>query len=94
MPVVLDTSTLDGWKLVRKVQPIRSKPMVTLLVDTSVMSKFLVDTLEAKEPISPDSLFCIGQANDAWQQSAKALLRKYTVVGVDAEGWMLMLQLL
>jgi hypothetical protein len=62
--------------------------MVTLLVDRAVMAKFLVDTLEAKEPVHPDAMFCIGESNDAWQQSAKKLLQKYTVDAIDSDGWM------
>ena len=36
-----------------------------------------MDTMEAREPVSADAMMCIGETNDAWQQSA-----------VDADGWM------
>lgn len=62
--------------------------MITLVVDRTIASKFLVDTLEAKEPISPDALFCIGGAGDAWQQMPKKLLQKYDVTEIDPNGWM------
>lgn len=84
---LLDTNTLT-FKVAKKTKGLRAKPMVTLLVDRTVMSKFLVDTLEAKEPVHADAMFCIGESNDAWQQSAKKLLSKYTVDAIDPEGWM------
>jgi len=85
--ILLDTTTLT-FRVAKKTKGLRAKPMVTLLVDRTVMSKFLVDTLEAKEPVHADAMFCIGESNDAWQQSAKKLLSKYTVDAIDPEGWM------
>ena len=76
------------WRIGRKTKSLRAKPMVSLLVDRGVISKFLIDTLEAREPVSADTVFCIGETNDAWQQTAKKLLAKYTVEAIDADGWM------
>ena len=76
------------WKRAKKTKGLRAKAMVNLIVDRSVMSKFLIDTLEAKEPISPSTMFCIGIAGDAWQQSPKALLKKYDIKDIDDDGWM------
>ena len=84
---ILNTQTLP-YKVAKKTKGLRAKPMVTLLVDRTVMAKFLVDTLEAKEPVHADAMFCIGESNDAWQQSAKKLLAKYTVDAIDPDGWM------
>jgi len=84
---ILDTSNLT-YRIGRKTKGLRAKPMVTLLVDKAVMAKFLVDTLEAKEPVHADAMFCIGESNDAWQQSAQKLLAKYTVDAIDPDGWM------
>lgn len=78
-----------AWRRAKKTKGIRAKPMVTLLVDRTVVNKFLLDTLEGREPLGADAVFCIGDAGDAWQQSAKALLKKYDVKGIDADGWML-----
>jgi len=85
---LVDTSTIRDWRIGRKTKGLRAKPMVSLLVDRSVMSKFLVDTLEAKEPVAANTMFCIGEGNDAWQQSPAKLLKKYDVVNVDEDGWM------
>lgn len=76
------------WRRAKKTQGIRAKPIVNLLVDRAVSSKFLVDTLEGREPIDLGNMFCIGAAGDAWQQSSKALLKKYDVRSIDADGWM------
>lgn len=84
---ILNTQPLS-WGVAKKTKPLRAKPIVTLLVDKSVMAKFLVDTLEAREPVGPDAMFCIGQSNDAWQQTAKKLLAKYNVTDIDSDGWM------
>lgn len=85
---ILDTTGLFKGKIAKKVKEVRAKPMVNLIVDRSVLSKFLVDTLEAKEPVSADAIMCIGEGNDAWQQTATSLLSKYTVESIDADGWM------
>lgn len=76
------------WRRAKKTKGLRAKPMVNLMVDRTVMSKFLIDTLEAREPVSPNAMFCIGEAGDAWQQTPKALLKKYDVRDVDNDGWM------
>lgn len=66
----------------------RAKAMVNLIADRSVMTKFLIDTLEAKEPISPNTMFCIGESGDAWQQHPDKLLKKYNITDIDEDGWM------
>lgn len=85
---IFDPSTVSEWRVAKKTKGLRAKPMVSLLVDRSVASKFLVDTLEAKEPVAPNAMFCIGEGNDAWQQAPAKLLKKYNVVDVDEDGWM------
>ena len=87
-PPIFDTATIETWRVARKTKPLRAKPMVSLLVDKAVMSKFLIDTLEAREPVDSNTIFCIGETNDAWQQTADKLLAKYTVEDIDADGWM------
>lgn len=84
---ITETQNLP-YRVAKKTKGLRAKPMVTLIVDRGVMAKFLVDTLEAREPVSVDAMFCIGESNDAWQQSAKKLLAKYTVDAIDSDGWM------
>jgi hypothetical protein len=85
---ILDTATLFEGKVAKKTKGLRAKPIVNLLVDRTVLNKFLVDTLEAREPVSADAIMCIGESNDAWQQTGSALLKKYTVESIDPEGWM------
>ena len=84
---IFDTSEVT-WRVARKTKPLRAKPMVSLLVDSAVMSKFLIDTLEAREPVDKNTIFCIGETNDAWQQTADKLLAKYNVTDIDDDGWM------
>ena len=79
---------MTTWLRAKKNKGLRAKAMINLMVDRTVMSKFLVDTLEAKEPVSPNAMFCIGEAGDAWQQTPKALLKKYDILDVDNDGWM------
>jgi hypothetical protein len=83
------TGFITGWQVASKTASLRAKPIVNLLVDRTVAGKFLVDTLEAKEPIGDGAMFCIGAAGDAWQQMPKKLLAKYDVTAVDADGWMI-----
>lgn len=81
-----DTAT---WRRAKKTQGLKAKPLITLLVDRAVVNKFLIDTLEAKEPIEVANIFCIGGAGDAWQQTSKALLKKYDIKSIDEDGWMI-----
>lgn len=76
------------WRRAKKTKGIRAKAMVNLLVDKSVVNKFLLDTLEGREPLGADAIFCIGEAGDAWQQSPKSLLKKYDIVKIDEGGWL------
>ena len=85
---ILDVASLIDWQPARKMARIKAKPMISLLTDRSVMTKFLLDTLEGREPIGPDAVFCIGQSGDAWQQKPSKLLKGYTIVNIDADGWM------
>ena len=77
-----------AWKIATKTKPIKAKPLVCLLVDRSMTSKFLVDTLEGKEPLGDGVMICLGQSLDVWQQSPRKLLQKYNVTSVDKDGWM------
>ena len=82
------TDFLTGWRIASKTQPLKAKPLITLLVDRQVASKFLLDTLEGWEPLGDGSIVCIGKAGDAWQQTQKKLLHKYDVTEIDEDGWM------
>ena len=84
---VLNTGDFS-WDVAKKTKPLRAKPIASLLVDSTVLAKFLVDTLEAREPVGPGAIFCLGESNDAWQQTPKKLLAKYNVTDIDTEGWM------
>ena len=83
------TGFLTGWRVASKTQPLKAKPLITLLVDRQVASKFLLDTLEGREPLGDGSIVCIGGAGDAWQQTQKKLLQKYDVTEIDKDGWMI-----
>ena len=84
----LFSGTITDWKIAKKTKSIRAKPVVSVLVDKSVLSKFLVTTLEANESLGDGSLICLGDAGDIWQQMPKKLLQKYNVTSIDNEGWM------
>jgi len=85
----MSANKITNWKLAKKIKPIKAKPIVSLLVDKSVISKFLVDTLEAKEPLGKNSIICIGESGDVWQQEPKKLLKKYKVNAIDDDGWLI-----
>lgn len=58
------------------------------MVDPSVLSKFLVNTLEGEEPIRSNAIVCVGEYNDMWQQTPKKLLSAYIVGDITDDGWM------
>jgi hypothetical protein len=84
----INTTKITSWNIASKTRPIRAKPLINLLVDRSVTSKFLVDTLEGKEPLGDGVVICVGEAGDTWQQMPKKLLAKYDVTALDDDGWM------
>lgn len=84
----IDTTKITNWKVATKTRPIKAKPLVSILVDRTITNKFLVDTLEAKEPLGDGVVICVGEAGDTWQQMPKKLLQKYRVVSIDKDGWM------
>lgn len=84
----IEIKSLTGWTTAKKTRPIKAKPLINLLVDRSVTSKFLLDTLEGNENLGDGSVVCIGEAGDAWQQMPKKLIGKYDVTAIDNDGWM------
>jgi hypothetical protein len=85
----INVEAIPKWNIAKKTKNIKAKPLISIMVDRSVMSKFLVDTLEGKEKLGDGSIICIGESNDIWQQMPKKLLQKYNVIGIDNDGWML-----
>jgi hypothetical protein len=85
---ILETFSLTAWRRGKKTKGLKAKALINLLVDRSIVNKFLIDTLEGREPIDSANIFCIGEAGDAWQQTSKALLKKYDVKAIDNDGWM------
>lgn len=84
----IDPNKITDWKIASKTRPIKAKPLINLLIDRTVASKFLVDTLEGHEPLGDGVVICVGEAGDAWQQMPKKLLQKYRVAAIDKDGWM------
>lgn len=84
----IDTTKITDWKIASKTRPIKAKPLINLLVDRTVISKFLVDTLEGREPLGDGVVICVGEAGDTWQQMPKKLLQKYVVKEIDRDGWL------
>ncbi len=76
------------WGIATKTKPIRAKHLSALLVDNSVTSKFLIETLEGKETLKKDSIICLGEAGDIWQQAGNKFLSKYSVSQFVDDGWM------
>lgn len=88
MPTILDTTPFWSGRLAKKVKGLKAKPVSSLVTDRSVLHKLLLDTLEAKEPLDATTCFCIGESDDAWQQSSADLIKGYDLVSIDADGWL------
>ena len=84
----IEAAWIKDWKVASKTRPVKAKPLINLLVDRTVTSKFLVDTLEGREPLGDGVVICVGEAGDTWQQMPKKLLAKYDVTAIDTDGWM------
>jgi len=84
----LEPKDFLNWQVAKKTKNVKAKPLISIMVDKSVTSKFLVDTLEGKEPLGDGAIICIGESNDIWQQMPAKLLQKYNVIEIDNDGWM------
>lgn len=84
----IETSAIKSWSVAKKTKNIKAKPLISIMIDRSVTNKFLVDTLEGKEPLGDGAIICIGESNDIWQQMPKKLIQKYNVIEIDKDGWM------
>ena len=88
MSTFIFSTVAATWKRGKKTKGLRAKPMIALVADRSVANKFLIDTLEGEEPLDMGNIFCIGEGGDAWQQTARALIKKYDIKDIDGNGWM------
>lgn len=84
----IEPSKISNWSKATKTKPVKAKHLSSLLIDKTVVNKFLVDTLEGNEPLGNDVVICIGESGDVWQQTPKKLLQKYSVTSIDSDGWM------
>lgn len=89
-PVVNHLLSDLTFDLASKTRPIKAKALSSLLmsVNESILAKFLLDTLEGKQTLKASSMVCLAEAGEVWQQTSAKLLQKYTVVGIDPEGWL------
>jgi hypothetical protein len=71
-----------------KTKEIKAKALTSLLIDESVLTKFLLDTLEGKQVLRASSMVCLAEGGEVWQQQKSKLLAKYDVVGIDDTGWL------
>lgn len=84
----LEPNTIKKWSVATKTRSIKAKPMISIMVDKAVATKFLLTCIEGREPLKDGAVACLGLTNEIWQQMPKQLLKKYTVVGIDDDGWM------
>jgi hypothetical protein len=75
--------------LQQKNKAIMAKPVSSIVSDLSLIEKLLLDTLEGKAAINSANVICVGgDVGEAWQQTAKKLLSKYTVTDITSTGWL------
>lgn len=89
LPFIIALDSFDTWQRAAKTQPIQAKHISTVLADKKILSGFLLNTLEGREPIGEDVMVCIGSAGEAWQQPARKLLQKYTITSITVDGWLI-----
>ena len=81
MSLILDTSNLT-WFTASKTKPIFVRTWAEIFGPQVLFysKNLLLKTLEANEPIDPEAVLCVGQSGDVWQQTAKAVDKKYEFV--------------
>jgi hypothetical protein len=88
MATRLDPSKFEVWDIATKTKNLIARPLSTLVIDGSILSKFLLATLEGEQILKADSIVCVGIGNDVWQQSKKTLLKNYDISDFTTDGWM------
>ena len=73
----------------KNTKPLKAKHIQHLFTDPSVVTKFLLATLEGQQALKTDSIVCVGNDDDAWQQTSKNLFKKYNITGMDENGWLI-----
>lgn len=84
----IDTSKITRWNVATKTKSLRAKPLANILVDSSLLNKFLVKALEGNETLKEGSIICLGETGDVWQQTSDKLLSKYNVTAISTDGWL------
>lgn len=84
----LTVSESTVWRIATKTRPIVARHVSALSSDLRMLSRLLISTLEGREPVGSNSMICVGEGGDAWQQAIAKLFAKYTVVSVDSDGWL------
>jgi hypothetical protein len=87
-PLII-TAEITGWRRAKKTKGIKAKALQTLLSDESMLTKFLLDTIEGTQTLKAGSVVCVGSAGDAWQQKREKLFGQYNVTGLTPDGWMI-----
>lgn len=85
----IDIKFIPKWDVARKSKGLKAKHVANIFPDASITDKILITTLEGNQKVSENSVICIGDFNDIWQQSVKKLLAKYDVVDIDENGWLI-----
>ena len=83
----VEPTEIANWLVAKKTKPLRAKPINTILADQTVANKFLLATLEGSQMLKANSMVCIGDDDDVWQQTVEKLHKQYTPTEVDADGW-------
>ena len=87
---ILNTARADRpWFTASKTKPIRAKLLTSVFADIACAEHFKIITLEGDESVGAPNLLCIGEGGEPWQQTKKALLKKYTITDISDDGWMI-----
>lgn len=84
----INTQNIIVWNTAKKVKPITAINAGSIVNDSVISDKILLDTLEGHEGINLKNMICRGEAGDVWQQTPKNLFKKYNVTNVDSNGWL------
>lgn len=85
---LIDTNDLS-WGIASKTKPVKAKHLSSIVIDTSVLAKILLETIEGREALNQgaNNVICVGEAGDIWQQDSKKFISKYDVKEITSDGW-------
>lgn len=84
----IDVDAINTWQTATKIKNIMAKPITPFNMDEVIFEKLILETLEGNIRLSANTVVCADENGHTWIQTPKALLRKYDIIDINIQGWL------